>query len=159
MVREVQVNHQIGPIKKKDVKKPVSFSKVLQPIYYLSRVFGLIPYSIIHDSNGAIKEPNVTKFDVLWLLISVGFYSLISVLTYNNMVSVQDPAAPHYILILGDYLVSSIIVVFGLVIIGMNMCNRFKLVDILKSITTFDKEAITFISINSFNYDLKLIVF
>lgn len=155
---QASVNNQLEMIEKRDKNtKTVRFPNVLRPIYYISRAFGFMPYSIIHDSNGDIKEPNVKKIDILWLLLSITIHSFIVVLLHNNMKSLQDPTRPYYILMIGDHLVAFVTVMFGIVMIGIDLCNRFKFIDILKKITTSDKEVMRNEHLTRFNHHFKCV--
>lgn len=120
--------------------KNLNFADSFRPIYYFSRVFGLMPYSIIYDSNGDVQEPKVRTLDVLWFVISMCIYILMAVILYQEM-NISNLNTSVYILLLGEFVLLMLTLIFGAQVIGMDMCNRFRIIDILKKINTFDKEA------------------
>lgn len=46
-----------------------SFAYCFRPVYIVSRIFGLMPFSITFGSNGEIRKSNVSKFDVFWFVV------------------------------------------------------------------------------------------
>lgn len=125
-------------VESSDVNVSQDFASIFRPIYYFSRVFGMLPFSIIYDSNGEVQEPKVRTFDVLWF---VGSISLRLSIAFISIQQVKlDPGAPH-VLTLGGFVLIILSHVFGAVAAGMEMCNRYIIIDILKMVNTFDKEA------------------
>lgn len=120
--------------------KRLTIAYSLKPMYILSRIFGFMPFSIIFDSNGAIQRARIKKLDFLWFITSIGIYLLSSYhfLTYSARNRIPKGRAT---LVYG----TRSIVIFrkGLncLNITMDMHNRFRLVEILKRINTFDEEA------------------
>lgn len=47
--------------------KEYDFAHCFRPIYYCSRIFGFMPFSIVYDSSAAIHKPSPRAFDLLWL--------------------------------------------------------------------------------------------
>lgn len=116
--------------------KKFDFVFSFKPIYYLCRISGLLPYSFIFDSNGSVKYPKIGKFDILWLIISLVLY-LISILLFINNAKFI-PNAPSIVLFVGDSLQVVLSLIFGIVFIGLDVFNRFKMVDILNKFRIFD---------------------
>lgn len=50
------------------------YQNSFQPIYYITRVVGRWPFTIVYNSNGSIKEACVGLFDRIWFLISICVY-------------------------------------------------------------------------------------
>lgn len=119
-----------------------SFAYCFRPIYIVSRILGLIPFSIAFRSNGEMQKPKMSKIDFVWFAIylSLLFYGLSLAF---GMVKLQQSSSKDcsLISILGD----SGMILLGLIIttvaIVLNFCNRRELVEIFKDINTFDKEA------------------
>lgn len=117
--------------------KRLTFAHSFKPIYIWSRLFGFMPFTIVFDSDGAIRTAQMRVIDILWLIVSIGIYLL---------------SASHFIIYTGRKPVisatltqgaRSIVVfrkLFNCLCIGIDMCNRVKLVDILKKINTFDEK-------------------
>lgn len=49
-----------------NVSKKIDFAYNFRPNYYISRVFGLMPFTIAYDLNGDIQGAKFTKFDRLY---------------------------------------------------------------------------------------------
>lgn len=117
------------------------FMYSFRPLYYISRIFGYMPFSIVCDSNDSIKGPKIRLFDSIWFIIAMSVYISSAIMILQN---VEYPEIQSNIVMTvlksSDHLVLAFMLIFGAVIIVMDMLNRFKLVDILKDINTFDEE-------------------
>lgn len=112
--------------------KTLNFMDCFRPVYYISRMFGLKPFSIIYDSNGEVQQSKITKFDGIWFVISMCIYALMAY-------SVEGNCGPKFIFVLG-YIFTMFGLTCSVLTIAFDMCNRFEFVEILKKITIFDKE-------------------
>lgn len=117
-----------------------SFEYGLRPFYYLSRVFGFMPFTIICDANGQAQEPKVKRRDLLWLGVSITSYLLLGFVLLSGLDCSQYSNTSKFILVLSEDVLAAVIIIYGIFGIGMDMCIRFKLVDILKKFTMFDAE-------------------
>lgn len=122
----------------------INFLFSLRPMYYFSRIFGLTPFSIIRNSNDEIQAIHVSKFDLLWFITSMGLYSLMAVICFQTTHSEGSPNLSH-VLIIGDRLLLTVCLVSSVIKVIMDMCNRFRLFDILKKLAFFDKEVSKYI--------------
>lgn len=118
----------------------IDFSYNFRLIHFTSRVFGLMPFSIVQQANGYIEKPIVTIFDFLWFSISIfvylfGIYSL----AYSRLL--QD--ASKYSSKLGTFS-DNMIVMLGLILclfaVLIDFYNRSKLVHIMREFINFDKK-------------------
>lgn len=126
---------------KKDHSNKLCFGHAFQPAYFFSRIFGQIPFTITFNSNGDIQEPHIKKRDIIWLIISIFMYSFVSFLIYRTMKYSQDPNMSSYILVFGDFISVIIVIMCGGVLgMGIDIYNRYKIVDILQRIHQFDKQ-------------------
>lgn len=119
----------------------LNFAHCFRPIYFISRVFGLMPFSIVYYPNGDIHKPKVTIYDVLWLVFSLVAYGYgISVmLSYMN--GDKETFASDSRILNGGYAMSySLGLVLGSLSVILDMSNRFSLIDIVKKFDIFDKE-------------------
>lgn len=119
--------------------KNLNFAHSFRPIYYCSRVFGLTPFSIIYDSDDEVQMPKVGVLDSFWFVVSICLYLIMAYSSYHQMIVNQYQSIPN-VLVIGGYMISILSLIFGAVIVGIDMWSRFRLVDVLKKITTFDKE-------------------
>ena len=113
-----------------------NFAYSFRPIYKISRVFGLIPY-IFYDKTGSIHRPRIRLSDFCWLIVSMSIYIgfAINCIRYANLPKKIDG---NYVLTFSGYTIISLTLLFGAVLCAMDMCNRFKLVNIFQKINTFD---------------------
>lgn len=127
--------------------KNCTFAHSVRPFHCFSRLFGLMPFSIIHDPNGQAYASAVSILDGLWFTISIILYSLINFLVFQNTTLQLEPNTASYILILGDDLLLLANLFFGLLFLGIDMINRFKIAHILQEFNMFDLE------VGSYNLD------
>lgn len=121
--------------------KRVHFIRSFLPIYYFSRACGMMPFSITYNSLGEPLRPRIGKRDGMWLIFSIGLYVTTIALIFHNLHLPDDPNSVTYILLLCDNSHLILTLVFGIFIMGIDLCNRFKIVDVLRKFTIFDKEA------------------
>lgn len=116
-----------------------SFAYSFRPIHYFSRAFGLLPFSVALDSNGNIQKARVSLFDALWFVISISLYLIMAFICYQNIKLPQDQNV-SYILATGDAMFLIAGLIYGAIIITIDMFNRFRIIDILRMFTAFDSE-------------------
>lgn len=110
-----------------------------QPVYYFSRCVGLWPFTIIHNSNGSLKEAHVHPFDSLWFLISICMHLTAIYYTYEDFEEFQHSSEAPYFMDLINYLTQIPLLsieAFGIV---LDMLNRKFLVNILNKFIVFDR--------------------
>lgn len=122
--------------------KTNKFASSLRPMYSFSRCFGLLPYSIVINSNGDIQGTKLGAFNLLWFIISVCFYLILAYVCYRDIGSVQHfrNRSESYAVVLGDYLILIQGLIYCALVIIFDMINRFKLISILKDFADFDNE-------------------
>lgn len=113
------------------------FMYPFQPIYYTLRLFGMMPFTIIFDSNGGAQKPIVRAVDVAWFVILFCLY----LLTVFMSIQMRSPGSS---ILYTVYLFGSVFVVLELIgcalVALLSMYNRSKLVNILKMFQKFDKK-------------------
>lgn len=109
-----------------------------KPIYYFSRVFGLMPFSIRRGPYGNIEEPKVNGMDGLWCLFTTIVVYLSGALISHRYK--PDSYKTIYLSILLDDFHLTMSLAFGALEIAMDMINRFKLFELWKCFIVFDKE-------------------
>lgn len=120
--------------------KQPDFIYSFRPFYYFCRILGLMPFSIVYDSRKNTGKPKVFWFDGLWFAVSMCLYLSMTFISYRNL-KIPQYSNASYILIIGDSFHKLSGLIFGALIIGMDMCNRFKLLKIWRKFIIFDKEA------------------
>lgn len=113
----------------------LDFAYTFRPVYYFSRIFGFLPFTIVYNANGSIQGPKVRVFDITWFMLSIALYILSAFMHFR---SIENLKSQSFVLIVGDFLLLKLGLVFCILVIVMDMCNRFKLVEILKQFNSFD---------------------
>lgn len=129
----------VNPSKKVHRLKKDSFVVTFWPVYFCSRYFGFLPFSLVFDSNGEIRRARVGIFDIVWFIMSIGLYLCLAILYIQMIETPQDPTA-SFILFFGDTVFNVVAMLLLILMAIMDMCNRNKLVDIVKTFSAFDKE-------------------
>lgn len=119
----------------------LNFFYSFRPIYYFSRIFGFMPFTIVCDSTGTAREPAIRSLDIFWFIVSIFSYLLSAFVSFEFALFPQNPDYNESVILLGaDYVIVISGLVFGAFIIVMDIFNRFKLVGILNDMKTFDEE-------------------
>lgn len=126
-------------VKKISHSRKINFSLTMMPAYFFSRVIGLLPFSIVRNSNGEPQAARVNVFDFLWLIISMSLFLLMAFYIYSD-VEIPPGSSDSYVLIVGDSAFIIFGMIYGALIIAMDMFNRNRLVDLLKKFIDFDNE-------------------
>lgn len=108
----------------------------LQPVYFFARFFGLLPFSLVCDENGDIKRTRVKVFDLIWFTISISVYMCLIYLYQTEI----DFSHGSKTLVFCDTVNDLIQLVLPPCICCWDMYNRPQFVDVLKKLTSFDKE-------------------
>lgn len=134
---KTSANNENSPIENEIPVKRINFLYIFRPIYYFSRISGLMPFSITYGANGEVQRPKITILDGIWFVISIFVNSLQVYLTLRVMFVKQT--SPTFVMILGNtFLLMTTI--YGVGAVAMDMCNRFKFIEILKSLAIFDNQ-------------------
>lgn len=140
-MKTVSVMDSLNP-NKCEHGKIVHFAHVFRPIYCFARICGFMPFSIRH-SNSPNEQfvPRASLCDVVWFGISMCFYLTMIVNTFcENVVLPHESNAQLNAIGLGNYLLCLMILSFSIFALIIDVCNRFKLVNILNDFTVFDQE-------------------
>lgn len=111
------------------------FAYSFRPIYYFTRIFGLMPFSLVRDKNTKAQRPRVSILDGFWFIISICIYLWGA---YVSTVHIMQFGA--IIVSKANFVVRIFGLIFGAFLIVVNMLNRFKLVNIFNDFAIFDKE-------------------
>lgn len=118
-----------------DARNELNFQYSFRPIYYYSRVVGLWPFTIVHDSNGSIEKTRVRFVDALYLFISICSYLMAIFFTFTKL----KPNAASYVHFI-FFIFQTTSLLLGVCAVVLDMFNRNKLANILKMLTAFDNE-------------------
>lgn len=134
---------QFTNVAKTAFPRQMDFWDGFKPVYYFSRAFGLLPFSIRRNSNGDIQEPKVNRLDGLWFLLTIVVFLSASYFVHQYISAFNSKTGTYVAIILDDlHVVLSL--AFGALMIAMDMCNRLKIVELWKHFISFDKEVSTF---------------
>lgn len=122
----------------------IDFVYSFSPIYYFSRLYGLMPFTITYNLCGIITGLKVKIFDIIWFITSLTINVTLASMISKDTLYLQNPKILSNILMGGDYFLEIYCMIFNLMLIGMDMCMRFKLVRILQKINNFDDEVRSF---------------
>lgn len=117
----------------------INFLFSIRPIYYFSRICGLMPFTIVQSSTDDIQTVRVTKLDFLWFITSVSLYSLMAIVCFQTT-NYEGNSNKSEVLLIGDRLLLTISLMTSVMKIFFDMFNRFRLIDIWKKLAYFDKE-------------------
>lgn len=120
--------------------KKVDFAYSFRPIYYISRVYGLMPFTLTYNSDNSVRGLEVKSFDILWFIVSIIINLMYAFMISKDRLYLQDPKKISNILIGGDYFLEVISIIYNIILIGMSICIRTKFVDVIKKINTFDEK-------------------
>lgn len=118
----------------------LNFAHSFKSIYYLSRIFGFKPFTIVFDSNGKIQTAQIRAIDILWFAITIALY-LLSALYFVIFASHDTLPAKSAFLVECTRSIYMLRKLLNILSIFMDMYNRFKLVGIVREIDTFDEKA------------------
>lgn len=119
------------------LKKQLNFEYAFRPIYTFSRITGLWPFSIIHDSKGEIYKPRVGFFDILRTVFIICLNLTLIFFQYKRFNQEKfETKLPFAVLSL--FKISSLLTgTFGIV---FDLINRNMLINILRKFNIFDNE-------------------
>lgn len=116
------------------------FAQNFRVIYIVSRVLGLMPFTVAYNMNGEIEKPTVTKLDVLWFLTSICVYSL-GIYKLSQLIFPRgEDIYTSPLVVLSDNMSVMLGLILGLTCSIFDMCNRHKLISIVKQFVDFDKK-------------------
>lgn len=131
----------------------VNFVHGFSPVYYISRIFGLMPFSIVCDLRRGTQKPQVKLLDGMWFLLSISMYISMAITTYVTLSLPRDTSTASFILALGDSMLLIVGLVYSVFIIMFDMYNRFRLTEILNKFITFDRDVRSYFTFNSILFD------
>lgn len=118
-------------------KKPLTFYHSIQPVYSISRIFGLLPFTVRYSSNGYMDKAKVRFFDIIWFI----FMIIVNLsLTYQMRIKLQLMIENDTSILFAS---ARMIILLNFVKVAvssvLDMLNRNRLVKMLKDFLKFDK--------------------
>lgn len=161
MVKPIAANNQIEcSAKTIERSETLDFLSSFKLIYYLLRVFGLWPFALVRDSNVEIQKYKIKRLDLLWFIISMPLYIAASIIFYkNSQFERENLKFTRKILNSGEYIRVTISLIFVALAIVIDMCNRFKLINVVNMFVRFDESVSVSIFGNSFLWRTSFIMF
>lgn len=137
--RSISPHAMYPPVPKRILRKrKVNFYDAIRPAFIVSRIFGLLPYTIHFDSNGDIERATVGAFNAIYFACSIAVILLFSyslqAAFYSKIPFSQDSA----ILYIADRLFGIYGFVMWLLFVVLDMLNRNRLTKIFKKVIAFD---------------------
>lgn len=133
-------NIVLGKSKEKEARLKKSMFAGFRPIFCFSRIIGLMPFSIVCNSDGELQACRVKVVDCVWFLLSICVYLLLAIfnLLYLNVRHQYKIALVT--LFVGNSILTILNFISCVICYIINMCNRRKFLDILKMFENFDAE-------------------
>lgn len=124
-------------LENQSVKKH-NFTYCVKPVYYISRAFGLMPFSLIYDSNEEIQSARVRLCDSLWFVLSICLNLFWAFMCYQDF---KFPVTKNgtNVLLVAENVITILTLILNSGVIVMKMYNRFEIVEIWKNFAVFDK--------------------
>lgn len=138
--KKYSFDRRLKPSLKTAHTRKLNFAYTFRPVYYFCRAFGLMPFKITYYSNGTIHGFEITTFDIMWFIISMGFNLILTFFMIDNSQHVENLKDMSIILVGGDFILQVFSMIFDIILIVMDMCISSRLVRILKKINAFDEE-------------------
>lgn len=130
---------------KNNSSKDIGFASSFLSIYKFSRLFGLMPFTVTFDAKGNVNHPHIKLFDILWLTLCL-YSCMMMAFTYYENFKLPQAQKISSILVFGNAFLIIFGVLWVIIIIIMDLMNRFKLIALLKMFNSFDKEVSAFIA-------------
>lgn len=140
MVHSINVNSPSSD-KKEILLKNINFAHNIKPIHFISRIFGLMPFRMVPNLNDGNTEPQVKILDIVWFIVAIFIYLFLAVFYFRLIKLPSDPNG-SYVLVLGDKLLTCLVLVNAAIMVVKNMFDRFKLTEIVQKFISFDKKVI-----------------
>lgn len=111
-----------------------------RPIFCFSRAFGLVPFSIVCNAYGEVQSCKIRKIDCLWFAISICVFISLAILNFIQITTINYHQTAHFVLNVGNFLISTLCSIFYVLFYVINMRNRHHFVGVLQNLEIFDKE-------------------
>lgn len=133
----------------------INFWYSFQHIYFMSRIIGILPFSIKRNRYGEMIGSHVSFLDFFWFVTSIVGFIAISVSCYFIM---KPMMTTSNLAIAGLSLVFIFAFAYFGVVVILNMLNRNRFILIVKIIEAFDQKVICIeIIIIHYRYSIMLI--
>lgn len=116
-----------------------NFAYEFRPIHYFARVCGQMPFTITYHTKGGIVGVKMEKWDFIWIAITISIQISFICLAVEMLKSTSDPNAHTYNLYFGNLIVWFFILLFGICMMAIDVCNRFRFSRILNKFIIFDE--------------------
>lgn len=118
-------------------KKRLTFYDIFQPVYTISRVFGLSTFNIIFDAKGNIDRSSVNVTSVFLLASAIAINASLAYITQYSSRSAMSFESPIIYLADRTFRVISYMILFSS--IALDMVNRNRVLKVVQDFILFDK--------------------
>lgn len=111
----------------------------VRPMHLMCRIFGMLPFKILHSSRGDILGHHFGPVDLIWLIVSIGIY--LCGTFYFYQILGKNARRNTLLAILDRYnvFIDVNLMVFTII---FDMINRHRFIQILKQFIEFDRKVI-----------------
>lgn len=99
----------------------IDFAYSFRPIYYFSRVYGLMPFTITYNARGSINGLEVRLFDLLWFMAILVLNVTITLMISKDSLYLQDLKVLSNILNGGEYFLEIYCMIFNLLLTSFHI--------------------------------------
>lgn len=85
------VESRVNTVENDVVEEEFCFHYAFKPLYVVSRLIGLMPFSIVRGANGNILACKVTVFDFIWFFITIIWYFVLAADANKNLRPPPNP--------------------------------------------------------------------
>lgn len=127
-----------GYVEHKNRQNVHNFVHCVQPVYYVSRFYGLMPFSFKHNAKGEVIGSEIKMFDLVWFIVSIANYLTLAYLCWCTLRIPNSDLT--YVLYFGNHvlLISGLLV--GAFSVAFDMFNRHRLVEMTIKFNVFDRK-------------------
>lgn len=126
------------------LKKSLNLFDLIRPMYVISRIFGMLPFKLLHSSMDGIVGQCVRPADLFWFIISIGFHFCLAFLSNQNFKADEHWQTKSLFSVIANLSLFFDITLSMLIII-FDMVHRQHIIKILRQFIEFDKK-VRFIS-------------
>lgn len=123
---------------KKPPEKVLTIYNCVWPVYILSRLYGLCPFTIQYTEKGHMENVRVSVFDAIGFILAIGFNCMLLFCLFNTLIF--GDTVEITVLFMANRTTLVFALASSTLFIPMDMLNRKRLLKMFKQFHTFDKE-------------------
>lgn len=119
--------------------KPLDFYDSVKPVLIISRVFGLLPFTLHRNTQGFIQKSKIYVFDVFWLILTIIVNLTLAIVYLPSIYETIDNTIDKSILFASGKIVFLFSLLKVVVEVLLDLLNRNRFVKIVKDFVKFDE--------------------